>query len=193
MLFNRGFDLSLYLIIAGDKKNKDLIENFIKIIPDEFYVYLRNEINNLEINYNDRYDLETKKFFLNDGFMYMIKSGINSSKLEIKLYRRDFNDNIEENYNLSLLYLDEDKLYNNLKDNFELGEFSYNIVEYDIDKHNCKKKFIENKYIGKRSKFNKLCVYSKNDIFKFGTLVDLNDIAMIDFNKDSLVRKREQS
>lgn len=194
MLFNRGFDLSLYLIMASEKKNNDLIMNFIKIIPDEFYIYLNNEINKLELNYNDRCIFQSKHFFLNDGFMYMINSGIDSSKLELVLYRRDFYGNIDEKYSLSLLYLDNDNILSKLNDCFELGEFSYSLVEYDMDKYHCKKKFIKNNYIGKKNKFNKLCVYSKNDIFKFGFLVDLGDIPsnlnIREFNNASLVRKR---
>ena len=120
MLFNRGFDLSLYLIMISDKKNKELIVSLIKMIPEDFYIYLCNEISKLEMNDNCRCSFQSKNYFLSDGFMYTINSGINSSKLELVLYRRDFNGNIEEKYDLSLLYFDYNSVVGKLKDSFEL-------------------------------------------------------------------------
>lgn len=194
MLFNRGFDLSLYLIMISDKKNKELIVSLIKMIPEEFYVYLRNEISKLEMNYNCRCSFQSKNYFLSDGFMYTINSGINSSKLELVLYRRDFNGNIEEKYDLSLLYFDDNSVLERTNDSFEFGEFSYDLIEYSIDKYNCKRKIVKNSYIVKKNRFNKLYIYSKNDIFKFGNLIDLNNIPsnlnLVEFNKDSLIKKR---
>ena len=62
MLFNKGFDLSLLLLLLEDKKNKDYIINFIKIIPDEFYIYLCNEINKLELDYKNGCIFDTKNY-----------------------------------------------------------------------------------------------------------------------------------
>lgn len=194
MLFNKGFDLSLLLLLLEDKKNRDYIINFIKIIPDEFYIYLCNEINKLELDYKNGCIFETKNYFLNDGFMYRISSGICSSKLELKLYRRNFNGNIEESYILSLLYLDDGKLLDNFNESLEFGKFSYEVVEYNKDNYNSKKKFVENKYFVKKHKNDKLYVYSKNDVFKIGVEIDLSkildDMKNENFNKDILVRKR---
>lgn len=194
MLFNKGFDLSLLLLLLEDKKNKDYIINFIKIIPDEFYIYLCNEINKLELDYKNGCIVDTKNYFLNDGFMYRISSKINDSRMELKLHRVEFDGNIEESYGLSLLYLDDDKLLDNFNECLEFGKFSYGLVEYNKENYSCKKKIVENKYFLKKHKNDKLYVYSKNDIFKIGVEIDLSkildDMKNEDFNKDILVRKR---
>ena len=45
MLFNEEYDKSLWLILSGDSKNRDIILKFVDSIPKSLYKELNKSIN----------------------------------------------------------------------------------------------------------------------------------------------------
>lgn len=116
MIFDYCYDKALWLLVAGNKKDREKICDFIKYIPDDIYLKIQKAISdyysgNLEnIRENVIYSDE---FLGKDGYGSSIVVKIKAAKLYLNLYRwKEDIDRIEEEYSLilsdlSLDYLDE--------------------------------------------------------------------------------------
>ena len=152
MIFNKEFDKTLKLILDGDKNNKEIIIDFIRLIPDSLYGGIKSSLMNFDkIKKENTYllDMEDiegefivnnkiKYYFILDtifncltiGKNYLI-DGYESKEFELKLYS-DGSDTLSfgEQY-LGSLY----KSYANDKVDYELVNSVFGLMFVSKNRH----------------------------------------------------------
>ena len=85
MVFDSSYDKSLYLILKNNKRNKEQLIDFFKLIPYEFYEKIRNSIIDFKeyINNDKIRRYFNSEIYTNDGYLYSFNIDINSGVLSI--------------------------------------------------------------------------------------------------------------
>lgn len=127
MVFNEGFDRSIWIILSSDKKYRKEIAKFIYNLPKEIYDGICNQLK--EYKYNDIYDYESRvlKKLIRDrdsiNNYYCIE--IDPYKIKINLKRWDSaNDKLNEDIELLFYYCDINEL-DNIDDFLCIGNYNY--------------------------------------------------------------------
>lgn len=139
MIFNRNFDRTLWLILNGEKYNKNLICDFICLIPeslkkqiDDAFVKYEEVMNNSDTDILDREDIKGEFYVDNNKYYFILDMVLDKLTIGIKML---FNGEYQKLYELSL-YGDSfiDKIQKG--DNYYLGrieEFITNkVVNYEL-------------------------------------------------------------
>ena len=131
MVFNSGFDNSLWLILSSDKKYRFDIAKFIYDMPKDLYDVICNQLK----EYNNDIDLiefDTKSYrkaiIDNDGLNEYYYVEMNPYEIKIKLKRwNSTGDKLNEDIELLLYYSDIEEL-NDEDYNYPycLGKYNYN-------------------------------------------------------------------
>ena len=74
MIFGKDYDKSLYLILKNNIRNKELMNDFLGLIPYEFIIKIKNDIvcyeNSEIINKNSRLNNFNSEVYTSDGYLY---------------------------------------------------------------------------------------------------------------------------
>lgn len=129
MVFNEGFDNTIWMILSSDKKYREEIAKFIYNLPKEIYdsicEYLKDYSYDRE--YNDYEFRNIKKLIRdNDGINNFYCLEICPYKIKINLKRWDSaNDKLNEDIQLLIYYCNMNEL-NDMEYPVCLGNYSYN-------------------------------------------------------------------
>ena len=106
MIFDKDYDKTLWLLVAGNKKDSDKICNLIRYIPEEIYLKIQNAIRNY---YSEKLEKANENVIYSDVFNGIdeyccsIIVEIKTGGLYLNLYRwKEEIDRVEEEYNLIL-------------------------------------------------------------------------------------------
>ena len=116
MLFNEEYDKSLWLILSGDSKNRDIILKFVDSIPKSLYKELNKSINWCK-NVRPFYSLIKD----NKGYRYWYSLNSNTGELCLIRYIDPIEVNEQDIFILSLFPFNGLENYNNET----LGSISY--------------------------------------------------------------------
>lgn len=149
MIFNERYDRSLWLMIYGDRINRDKIVYLIKSIPKEIYDDIHKQLENI----NDSEIVVERNLLAVDGFMYHYIISFSKSKFSLNLSRRNQFDYIlnEEEFVLDLFNIG----YMDNSDDFSVGNFSCHLVQTDftdfdnriISKTTCNESYTKHKFL----------------------------------------------
>ena len=158
MVFNKYYDRALLLMMLSDKENSAMIINFLKFMPEEMHMYIR-EVISLNSHMTTYGDFRTINFdgmhkLNNDGFIYNLNIMLVHGMLVIDLHRCHIDMNIDEKINLSLQPL---RSYD-LEKKINIGSFTY---EFDtVNTLNDKKTVYFRNYNIKKLSFDNIMVTS---------------------------------
>ena len=79
MVFNKDYDMSLWLILSGNKKTRKMVADFIRDIPEELYQKIHKSLVMYEV-----YDSDAKDIFLGDSDLLYLQENV--IECEDKLY-----------------------------------------------------------------------------------------------------------
>lgn len=128
MVFNKGFDNTIWMILCSDRKYRKDIAKFIYNLPKEIYDGICNQLNeyNYDIDNNDYECRVLKKLIRDNNFInnyYCIE--IEPYRIKINLKRWDSaNDKLNEDIELVLYYFNVNELYN-MDDYICIGNYSF--------------------------------------------------------------------
>lgn len=128
MVFNSGFDNSLWLILASDKKYRYDIADFIYNIPDDLYKKICYQLE-LYRSGKDMRDNEYVKVFRDkDWNNYFYTVNIDSHEIKINLKNwNSTGDRLEKNIVLSIYAISLEDLINiDLDNSLYIGNYHYN-------------------------------------------------------------------
>ena len=100
MIFSKEIDRTLFLILYSDKKNRDLIANFIYNLPKRLVERICFVVNNSLLSGKIKSDIITDAF-KNDELMSIYRVDVSVDRIKISLSKWYFNDR-EEEYNIEL-------------------------------------------------------------------------------------------
>ena len=87
MIFGKDYDKSLYLILKNNIRNKELMNDFLGLIPYEFIIKIKNDIvcyeNSEIINKNSRLNNFNSEVYTSDGYLYSYYIDTDSGLLSI--------------------------------------------------------------------------------------------------------------
>lgn len=128
MVFNSGFDNSLWLILSSDKKYRFDIAQFIYNLPKELYDSVCNQLKEYNCNRDNisyEYKCFRKAFRDNNGVNSYYNIEMNPYEIRIKLKRWENTwDKFQENINLSLFSISFSNL-EDFDDSLCIGSYYY--------------------------------------------------------------------
>ena len=200
MIFDRNYDNILWLLIDGDKNNRDIIINFIKSIPSELLIKIQEAI--LEYN-NYKLDKENKDYVGFNGDMYDKNGNLYSFNIDddsdvLRLSRSTYNyGKYYNDFDLVLSsYNDIDQLSGYSK--VILGYLSYNYKHVIYDNSVCLGDCTTINYDLVKLPFGSIVVSFNEDLLfkrRIGVVDtdNLNKDYTIDNVRDELVRSRKKN
>ena len=118
MLFSENYDKLFWLMLYGDKKNMDNLAYFIRIIPQEVFEYIRNQISNGTYNDNKiRCNMNDYLFEIHLDF---------TDGLNIKIWRWK-GHSVQEKFEMLLNPLDLKRI--DIFEKVHIGNFYCSIVD----------------------------------------------------------------
>ena len=128
MVFNTGFDNTIWMILSSDKKYRKEISEFIYNLPKDLYnricEYLKEHADNRE-NDGDEFRTINKLIRDEDGLNNYYYIEMCPYKIKINLKRWDSaNDKLNEDIKLSLYYFNVNEL-DEIEDFVCIGDYSY--------------------------------------------------------------------
>lgn len=138
MVFGKGYDNSLWLMISADKKNREELVGFIKNIPAELYDIIHEKISKYEGYVKNKVkfcDRDEKHLFGEyravNGLLY--RYGISSSTGALELIAYATYNNIESVVFSMTLFPCEDYRQLDFLEGEYIGDFSYEVCpSYDV-------------------------------------------------------------
>lgn len=195
MFFGDVYDKSLYLIIKYNKRDRDMLLDFLKIIPLEFKMMIRDKICEYEKNVsmglsasNNDYNLD---IYTKEGYLYLFNIDINTGLLSIS---RSF-------YQYGAYYKElEVKLfkYNNMDsyDRKDVGGICYGFNNnIDVNRNNRLSRLKEYNYRVLNISYKNILLLFENNRFIGIEKIDMNNIdndlcdKMVYNNKKRCLRK----
>lgn len=125
MVFDKNYDNTLWLVLMGDKNNRDVIMEFIKSIPANFLYTIQNTL----LEYN-RYLLENENVPVKDRSYRAFNGDIYGSDGYLYSFNIDISSNTLSLFRNAYRY----GLYFN---DFELVLFPYNMISQLVDFSKC--------------------------------------------------------
>lgn len=203
MIFDKNYDDVLWLLIEGDRNNRDIIINFIKSIPNELLVKIQNTI----LEYNSyKLSKENNDYIGFYGEMYDKNGDLYSFNIDedsdvLKLSRSTYNyGKYYNNFNLVLSSYND---INQLSDYSKviLGCLSYNYKHVIYDNSVCLGDCTKIKYDLVKLPFGNILVSSNGDLLfkrrisvvstdKLGNDYTIEDVR--DGKINNLVRSRKK-
>lgn len=185
MLFNQGYDNSLWLILSGDKKNRDLILDFIKSIPQKLY----EEIN----NYFLEGKIEKKLFGVvkEKKFIYTYSINPQNKQLYIERYM------IKQGYYSEIFTISLFQYDNNIKESISIGTISYAITNEDnqniIDSDKIDYSLVKSPFGIFLKKYCEYSLIIQTTFSSFDTIEEIDCCKFSDNNNlNKLVRKKQR-
>lgn len=130
MIFDKNYDIALWLMLQGDKYNKRLILEFINKLNNEMYISIYNLID--EYKSSNRNELYSE--VIGEGYRFLVQIKDKMLTLVLNTFDPKKNDGLGDRYELSLLSITEN-LFSDKKDkNIKIGSFSFKKVESDRQK-----------------------------------------------------------
>lgn len=130
MLFGEGYDMSLYLILKSDKKNRNLIFNFLRDFPMQLYLEILDCLNRRKNDTDEDWIEENECYSYDNLFHYSYQI---SSIGYITLSSEIFSDNRYRSlYDLELCDIENLDDYENF-DSETIGSFSITKSHQYID------------------------------------------------------------
>ena len=131
MLFGENYDKMFWLILSGDEKNRNNLSYLIRVIPQEIFEYIKNEISNGTYKDNKiRYNMNDYLFEIHLDF---------SDGLNIKIWRWK-GHSIQEKFEIVLNPLNLKQI--NIFEKVHIGNFYCNIVNNDVVNASSNSKFV---------------------------------------------------
>lgn len=134
MLFSEKYDKMFWLMLFSDGKNRDNLAYFIRIIPQEIFEYIRNEIS------NGTYKSKKIRYGIND---YICEIHLDfDNGLNIKMWRWK-GYSIQEKFEILLNALTLKQIEKiNVFEKIHIGNFYCNIVDTNVVNVSSNSKFV---------------------------------------------------
>lgn len=153
MIFGKDYDKSLYLIIKNNIRNKELVNDFLSLIPYEFIIRIQNDIieyENYNLKNNEIIDNDSKlnnfnsEIYTSTGYLYSyyidIENGLLSisrsvyqcgayyKEFELKLFRCRNIDNYSVK-NIGSISFGFNNMDNSYNCNYNISEYEFKVVK----------------------------------------------------------------
>lgn len=137
MVFGCDYDKSLWLILAGDRRNREKIAELVSNIPNEIFERIHQELekyNNCDekkfnsdewIKFNKLVRIDNEKNNGYDNYLYSVEMNYEEIKIKLCIWE-NISLGLEENIELSLVSISSDDLMAiDLFDSTCVGSYSY--------------------------------------------------------------------
>ena len=200
MIFNEGYDKTLWLMLAGDKENRNKLVYFIRTMPEQIYNDILKMINYGAISNKHYIYPVVNEMLMEDGFEYFYRYGIVSDRLELYVSRCNLDLNLVETFTLDLNVFDFEELMSvDFMDAIKIGSFSWTVdrLDYDMDSVVSSRNGLSREYRLYKEMFNNIIVGNGDLRTRVNYLSKCpDDMHLDDFSTDKkvngLVKKRKR-